>query len=345
MDELTEFKNRNEALVSYVNSMADMEIRSFTLKETAAKCQNTADTILRNAQSKKNEAQNACNACKSQRSEIKTTLDDYSTYKKYRKKTKTSSRVFAEGFAFYCIYLGLTTLICCLIGMIGALVFKITEPTAAQIALLVCGGAIIALIIYFSGFKAIRGGQYKKIINTLKTELDHAERQIEVAENNLDTANNFFELEKNKADHFIIQANELIASAAKIDNNLKQCYSLNIIPPAYRNLVCVALIDYIFSNYKADTMREAVLLCDAELRHRELVNALSNIYHAFLVLSENIMAFGNTLQDINDNISSIHNDISNISRNQEHISFAVDSIKQSADNVDIYVNQQRFDKF
>ena len=94
-------------------------------------------------------------------------------------------------------------------------------------------------------------------------------------------------------------------------------------------------------NNKADTIREALLLCDIELRHAEVVTKLNDINDSLKSLGNNIRAMNDLLQRINSNITSISADVSSINQKQSHIAYATESARRSADNLDFYISQRR----
>ena len=138
-----------------------------------------------------------------------------------------------------------------------------------------------------------------------------------------------------------LMARRLEQDADRITENLKRCYELGVIMPSYRNLVSVVILDDIFTNDKADTMREANLLCDTEIRHAELVGKLDEVVHALKTLASSIQSMSHILSAINTNVSLISQDIYRMAETQEEIKYAADAIKSSADNADFYIAQRR----
>ena len=137
------------------------------------------------------------------------------------------------------------------------------------------------------------------------------------------------------------RADELDSAADVIDEKLKICYSLGIIQHSYQNLVCVVVIDAIFINDKADTMREAMLLCDTELRHYELINKLDDIYHSLRALAMGMQRMSEILNSIDAGVNRIGDEVASMIKSQERIAYATESIKRSADNADFYIAQKR----
>ena len=136
-------------------------------------------------------------------------------------------------------------------------------------------------------------------------------------------------------------ARQMEQDADTITESLKQCYELGVVRPSYRNLISVVILDDIFTNDKADTMREANLLCDTEIRHAELVGKLDEVVHALKALASSIQSMSHVLSAINTNVSLISQDVYRMSETQEEIKYATESVKKSADNADFYIAQKR----
>lgn len=117
----------------------------------------------------------------------------------------------------------------------------------------------------------------------------------------------------------------------KLENALKVYYQAGIIPPDYRNAACVEIIDYVFRNDQADTMREATLLCNQYQWHGELMDVLHE-------LGSVMVGINNTLNDINNNISALSADIEELASGQREIAkesklarYAAESSAKSAE--------------
>lgn len=137
------------------------------------------------------------------------------------------------------------------------------------------------------------------------------------------------------------RSEEMNEAANEIDEMLLKCYALNIVKPDYQNLVCLLILDNIFMNDKADTMREAMLLCDTELRHNELVGKLNEVVHALHTLSKRLQGLDRVMNSIDANISRVSQEASRMADMQEQISYATESIQKSAENTDFFIAQHR----
>lgn len=112
---------------------------------------------------------------------------------------------------------------------------------------------------------------------------------------------------------------------------LSEYYQAGIIPPDYRNAACVEIIDYVFRNDQADTMREATLLCNQYQWHGELMDVLRE-------LGSVMVGINNTLNNINNNISMLSADIEALASGQRELAketkltrYAAESTAKSAE--------------
>ena len=173
--------------------------------------------------------------------------------------------------------------------------------------------------------------------------------------NQLEHANKHYTSENNRASNIEKHAGFLERTAQKVEDNLMVSYELSVIPPNYRNMICTSIIDDVFINDKADTMREATLLCDTELRHADLIGKLSDISFALQRISTTLQSMNFLLCSINQNIITMRRDIFDISLTLNSIEaqnmdllveaestrYATESIKESMDNINHYIELRK----
>ena len=338
-NEVTATNPKNENLQAFVSAVSDMEIRRFTLSESAQRMKKTAARMDSETTSCLKSAEESFKIWSENKRNSQDSINSISTYRKYRALERSVARFFGELITFIFVFFftgGIASIL--LSGLLGMLILEtdFVPNVIFMIPLL-----IISAVIYYLIFRAIQNSERLDSIKNYKKELEKATEQYNKAEQYL---------EKCKKDRLEADVNvpalmqksdELEAAAAAIKKDLEGCYAMDIIPPSYRNLVCTALIDDIFRNNKADTMKEAVILCDVELRHAEVVNKLNDINDSLKSLGNNIRAMNDLLQSINSNIASISSDVSSISHNQGRIAYATESMQKSSDNLDFYIAQKR----
>ena len=332
---------QKDNMTKLVHDVADMEVRAFSLREAAKKCRKDADKKENDARRAVDSAESILKRLNDDNVAILENISKIDTFKKYCKHTYSGLRMF--GYIF--MHMFFVSLTFSLLGAaLTALFFGADFENAFESPYYVVGAGI-ALILYFSLFFTLWYKSKKDGFSTLlqknESELSQVRSKIQAEEERLITAKKNLEDEVIEAQKLRKKADELDAAATKIYGKLKECYSLGVIQHSYQNLVCVVVIDSIFLNDKADTMREAMLLCDTELRHYELINKLNDIYNSLAALAMGLQGMSEVLESISSNVRNISYEVGRMSNDQEKVAFAVESIKKSTDNVDFYIAQQR----
>lgn len=324
--------SQKENLANFVHAVADMEVRAYTLRETIKKCLE-----------------------EEKKAEIKLMLatrmaDSPVTLEKIDKDIEKTKRqiefigkpsVFGNGcFIFISTWL-------CFAVIVSSVMIPFSEKitTNWQTVLVVIGCLIVSIGpgLLLSMLVSIIPNRMKKKDRQLEEYcLERLEKErldtIQKNQDAVDTATKEYEHIKNRNSICIPEMQQAIES---IEQVMKGCYKRNIIRPAYRNLVCVNILDEIFINDKADTMREAMLLCDIELRHHELMGKLDEVVHALKKIGSSLSYMNHVLDSINTNVSMISQDIYKMTESQERIAYAAESVQKSAENADMYIYQRR----
>ena len=157
-----------------------------------------------------------------------------------------------------------------------------------------------------------------------------------------------YERENERAQVVNEKVKELRSASEDITGKIQKCYELNVIKPAYRNFVCVTILNEIFLNDKADTMRDAMLLCDEVLRHQEEIAGLNHIVEALNSIANYMREIKHTLDSISLSVDMICKDVYSLAdkqdellKSQRRIAYATESRQKSADNTDFYIAQKR----
>ncbi len=319
--------SQREMIAKFVHDVADMEVRALILRETVNKSKETISNELSAAENgykkkvqKTEEAERDYNEQKVKRE---------TSFSKYRKLTRSKGEIVGFCFLHFIAFVIIVSVLS---------VFEDLSPlvqTILQGVFLFTYGLIFYFVWHTSekrSYQTYRGTE-KEVVQK-KKEFDEQRSLQDKAK---------VELEKKYKDNAEAEKriNALIDSITQIEQNLRECYSLDIIKPAYQNLVSVVILDEIFVNDKADTMREAMILCDAEIRHAELLGKLDQVMHALQTLSSTLAGMVAVLENINTNVELISRDVCSIAENQERIAYATESMQRSAENADFYIAQKR----
>lgn len=92
-----------------------------------------------------------------------------------------------------------------------------------------------------------------------------------------------------------------------------QLYSLGIVPPDYRTLDSLVMLDSIFRNDLADTMREAVLIYDERVFRNEVLRGIDRIYTMLGQLSSSMRALETRLIEVRTEVQKTHVELNTIS--------------------------------
>ena len=332
--------NKNDSLFQFVNSIADMEIRKFTLIESAQQSKNKAQQENDQRTQRLQLAKDNLNSRKKAMDDAKSSLDQISTYRKYMKLTRSPSRFWGTFFAFVFIYgfvAGISSPL--LSGLLELIIFGTSFEEFKGVFVIPL--LIFDFIIYLIILRSRRHKKYNKELNSRKKQYKTTAKNYDQALEQLTSATKDFNESQIIVPQMLQKVKELEESTRVIEKNLEKCYESNIIPPSYRNLICIILINDVFINNKADSIREAILLCDIEIRHAEIVNKLNDINHSLQSLASSMHSIDALLQKMNSNISSICSDISSIRTQHNRITYAAESMQRSAENLDFYIAQRR----
>ena len=95
----------------------------------------------------------------------------------------------------------------------------------------------------------------------------------------------------------------------EIKNALLELYAFNIIPPDYRYMDCVIMLDQIFSNDLADTMREAINIYEERVFRGSVIRGMNKIVSMLGKLSSDMSAISLKLDMINNNVAHMSSDL------------------------------------
>ena len=328
---------QKESIVRFVEGVADMETRAFSMREAADRCRREAANIVATAKKQVEKKEKEVEVAKYWRD--KHVSDGI-------KKPKLEKRFFFEpmlDMASGCDHWS---------GLV--VMFLIPPCYVILIPVLLYCLLIDPFVILIQNKKRVKEYNIKlqQATDEYNSKLAELDANVDKSIKQLADAQAWANSEFLRAKAINSRADELIASAKTVEQNILQCYSLNVVKPAYRNLVCVAILNEIFQNDKADTMREAMILCDQALRHQEEMKGLNSILNMLSSIAGYMRELNETVRSINFNISMISQDVYRMAENQaqaqarneamqERIAYAAESIKQSADNADFYIAQRR----
>ena len=339
---------QKEMVSKFVHDVADMEVRKFTLQEIVNKCRKDMPATEKNLSNRYEKVLKEIESCRQNLAMTQSRMnnqhewhpDTFIEYCRDVDSNKSKKRLIGYGFLHFSVFVTIVSVLS---------VFE-TVFSSKELSFLQLGSFICYVMVYLGIWYLVRHHKYKKEREKqIKKYLQEKERwpEVIISLNEQMTKKEKEQKEITALLDYIREGDcrktieQIDATLAQINQNLQTCYSLNIIKPAYRNLISVVILDEIFANDKADTMREAMLLCDTEIRHAELIGKLDQVVHALKTLSATMISISSILNGINTNISLISQDVYKLSENQGRIAYATESLQKSADNTDFYIAQKR----
>lgn len=153
--------------------------------------------------------------------------------------------------------------------------------------------------------------RYDEDVASAETELAEAKKQSLIPSAKIGYYNN--------------QINYLHKSLKSLYANREVYYSVAVVPPDYRKMDCVYVLDQIFRNDLADTMREAVLLYEEHAFRGDVIRGMANIASQLNKLGGIMSSLRTDIDMIGRDVALMRDDMVNVYE-QNH-RFAAD-IKQ-----------------
>jgi len=143
-----------------------------------------------------------------------------------------------------------------------------------------------------------------------------------------DKANSVEECLKTNTDLIEQEQHNLTKQLTILKEIRTKFYALNIIPLDYRTIDCAIVLNQIFRNDLADTMRDAVLLYDERVFRGIVIKGIGNILAAVNNLSADMQIVVKTVNSINHNVRTLSNDIREMSDELYSIRQSINTIKK-----------------
>lgn len=183
-----------------------------------------------------------------------------------------------------------------------------------------------------------RAKKYQSILSDIKSTEDRIKKLEDKVI--LNDKNNNVAIQQSNL--LLEQVHILIENADSLHNNKNKLYSINIIPPDYRELDCVLMFHQIFRNDLADTMREAVKIYEERVFRQEVIRGIDRIYSMLGRLASSMSSIENRLVQIRDEVKLMGNDVYQMSQSFANSQSAIlSSIKQGQRETARYQDMSR----
>lgn len=324
-------------MAEYVHGAMEMETQKYTLEESIKKQREERDDFEKRIKREFKSAEEEYQITKNQYLEAKKRADTYTfrTYLKewsYYRAIRDNRVMIFIGWLFAHYFCGAFITVPCV--FIWQSLFAIFDAEGWGIAFGVVFGICLWFTIFFILRHIIRKSRYKRNHVELIVNERKLLQELEAQEKPFKIANNKYQENLKTIAKMDEQLDYLQKHLHEFERNIEKYYQKNIIPPDYRCLSCVVLIDYVFRNDQADTMREATLLCDTRIRHEIQIAALKE-------LSETMRGIGVALNSIESSINAISYDMKTIAENQNTIiketkasRYATEAVQSSAERLE-----------
>ena len=306
--------------IRFVHDVKELEVKARTLEDMAKECYAEAGQIEKKAS---NELMNSERNLDSAKYKAEYLPKDE---EKKLKSDNLHAMGVAVGVSFLILFFGGSCL--------AAVAYHTLPESMAAISVITY--LSISFIIPFVIICAVnsnRSNRAKAQIEKNKYELEAA---VKTAEDNVDRAIAMQSRVQEQAKALCSHAQELDRTATKIRNQLTSIYSINIVTPKYRNLQCLSLIDEVFENDQADTMREATLLCETRLYQGGVLQKMEE-------LAESIHCIHNVIESMARDVSMMSQDVFSIAENSaaalseaKSTRYAAEATAQAAERVAFY---------
>lgn len=178
-------------------------------------------------------------------------------------------------------------------------------------------------------------------VQQARDNLENARIKLQVAQNTMASA-------EIAAQATAQQIQYLVSKHHEISNHLKQFFSFGIIPPDYRTMDCIIMLDQIFRNNLADDMRSAILLYEERVFRGEVIRGMDRIVAQLDQLSGSMSAISYQLNAINSNISRLCDDQSLANANTERLiqetrlgRYATEQLNSSTERLVYYAEEYK----
>ncbi len=315
--ELTTVQQKN--LAQFVHDATEMEEAIYTLDKMEVEAKRQKDQLLYNAQEKYNNAEEAVQKCSSE-------YNHRCSWENNELRSKPPKlnigKIIGLTFKYFFVHfipcvLGFGIICGIILGIMASTNGYRDEDNFFAIAAW-GGGAILSLLTAIIRANYEVKQEYLNEKEKCENSLKWAKESKRDAEKSLQSAQSQFSLQTQnlgqaQATAAVMdeQIGMIRSKRNEIAAKLTELYGFGLIPPDYRQMDCVIMLDQIFRNGLADDMRSAILLYEERVRHGEIIRGLDKIASMLGRLSQGMSAITYRLESINGNVTRMSRDLEN----------------------------------
>lgn len=287
-----DIRAKKRVLAEFVKDMAELESEELKARKTAEKCFEEAEEIRKAREL----------------TALKNELEKKRNFLKNRKKEKPPVVSTMLGFI---IGAGVVGVIAGGIGATigGAIVVSLLE----NLWLSVDQNTVAAITgILIGGFVAI-AGVCIGIATCFDEKKEYKNKLKEYPKLILEEEAKIAELERKTQDQAVFiqkHGEEYVKYADKLSEEKGKLYALNVVPPDYRYMKCVVILDYVFRNDLADDMRGAILYYEDRCYKQVVEEGFDRIVDAIEDLTAEMRHLHRSLEYIEEQAKEIYGEIS-----------------------------------
>ena len=345
-------------IASFVHDMKEIESQQFTLEKTRERCQSERYKL-------ENRVEKDLNSAEGRLQYAKKTLNEARQNRAEKPKEVNEPKKVREPLSYFSLFgvpllLLYITLPAAILDFFGAS-FRSEEELMMCAVLLIIAGVLMYVVnrmvatIRYEDYKERleKYNQFQSDFSSYRrkeNDLSQAEKNLSLAEKALETA------KKKKAETApqLAKLNEMVrfltTKISEIEKRKQKLYSLNIVPPDYRELDCMIEFDQIFRNDLADTMREAIKIYDERVFRGEVIRGVDKIYTMMGELVATMLNIESALYGIQSEVRLMSDELykftSNAEKTQEDLlsetraaHYATEALQKTQERCEWYMNR------
>lgn len=312
-----------KTVAQFVHDAVEMETAIFTLDKLKRECNKRKEDIIEDA---KREYDYALGQLKEAEQNLKHTEE-----KGYISPIQEPQNVNSEAGCSGCLFAPLISF-----GIVIAVLFVVvvvnsftgsinTDEFASGVGVALF--IILSIVIYFIWRGIFKWSDKKdnaKAMNKFQQDLQKGYQEYQIEKEaqiqkcheeilrcrvRLENAEKSRQIKYEQANLIDLQIKNNKEKTQKIKSNLANLYSYDIIPPDYRYMDCVIMLDQIFRNDLADTMREAIKIYEERVFRGSVIRGMDKIVSMLGKLSSDMSAISLRLDMINNNVAHMSSDL------------------------------------
>ena len=330
---------KKDILAQYVHDAVEMEAAIFTLDQFKVKYQQDKEQMIREKEQEVEKATNYYNVQNDKVREAKETLEIYKqkqpkqeefkqekkTYGYFERMGRDIKRCLLIVLLFFC-HLILFNVIQALLSKNGIELSGKASTLLTWIELAIVLALFIIVYVLRKRKKAKRikdehTRKFEESLNNHKLHILSLEEECkaqseEARARYMSVSEARAELQKTKkyCESIDKQISIITQQRNMIKKNLEQFYNYGLVPPDYRTFDCVIMLDQIFRNDLADTMREAIKIYEERVFRGSVIRGMDKICSMLGQLSSDMLAISLKLDMVNSNIAHMSSDFDSLKR-------------------------------